>query len=225
MSILLSALDQPSDPADEKALARAAQKVEWNRRRNKRLKVLLPIMLFLTAAVYTYTTNYIPSRSMYPTLKEGDHILTLKAWIAYPMGRTPERGDIVVFIDPSSEIDPDQTAKPRSSLAPDLLIKRVLGLPGETLLITEEGISINDKPIPLPSYWQTLVNDGDSSGYAVDLAFTLKADELFVVGDNSPESQDSREWGPLPRKNVVGRCVRVLFNKPLRDAGPENQGE
>src|SRR5258708_18377221 len=65
--------------------------------RKRRMIFLLGILILLVAGVYCFDTELIPSESMLPTLKPGDQILTMRAWIAYPRGVMPARGDIVLF--------------------------------------------------------------------------------------------------------------------------------
>jgi len=187
--------------------------VQRERRRLLRLRILLPFVVLAASLAWTFTTNYIPSESMAPTLRPGDHILTLRAWLAYPGGRIPKRGDIITFLPPAEALlqdgPPTEPALPRR----EVWIKRVVGLPGETIWIGAGRVFVNGSPLPREFYagypnvafWRF--------PYASATPLRLKGDELFVIGDNPDDSEDSRSWGPLTRSRVVGRFVRVLFRE------------
>lgn len=186
------------------------------RRRLWRLKLLLPFLFVLAFLAWGFTTNYIPSRSMVPTLKPGDHILTMRAWLAYPRGRMPARGDIITFVPPQAALEQEPAAEGAGHLRPEVWIKRVVGLPGETIWIVGGRVFINGQPLSERFY------RGRPNLYQYRYPFasfeplTLGKDELFVLGDNPEESDDSRSWGPIKRDLVVGKFVAVLFNE-----GPE----
>ena len=129
----------------------------------------LILLFFLLGILAGFSNNFIPSESMEPGLKVGDHIATMRAWLAYPMGRMPSRGDIIVFHLPkemdfstmgqddnengSSGDDGDEAnkgiaAKLREKLIErqkkgDLLIKRVIGLPGDTVIVKGKEVLVN----------------------------------------------------------------------------------
>lgn len=196
----------------------AAQQPEpRDRRRLFRLRIILPFLILLAFLSWAYTTNYIPSESMLPTLYPGDHILTMRAWLAYWGGRPPSRGDIVTFIPPESALvqDGPPVTTPRFSRG-EVWIKRVVGLPNETIWIVEGRILINGQPLPRQYYvgypnllfWRF--------PYASMMPLQLKADEVFVIGDNPDDSDDSRSWGPLKLNLIAGRFIRVLFREGPR---------
>lgn len=161
------------------------QPTDWKR-------FILDILETLILAVVLYFgINAISARvrvdgfSMRPTLQDGEYILVSK--LAYKLGQ-PQRGDIVVFIFP---VNPAED-----------LIKRVIGLPGDTISVQGGVLSINgvamDEPYinAPPAYegtWQVLPN------------------ELFVLGDNRNDSRDSHQWGLLPIKNVIGKAVVIYW--------------
>jgi len=146
----------------------------------------------------------IPSGAMLPTLQIGDDIITNS--IAY--SRTPPvRGDIVVFRYPGNR---DET-----------YIKRIIGLPGETIAIHQRRVSVNGQEIDDP--WGfcpdgRAVRDGAADcGPAVhrldEMApVTLGADEYFVLGDNRQRSQDSRIWGAVPKADLLGKAIGVYWS-------------
>lgn len=207
------------------------RKREKERRRLLRLKIMFPFLLVLVFLVYGFTTNYIPSESMLPTLKPGDHTLTMRAWLAYFGGRMPARGDIIVFRlpkeqreenDPGAEKETDgaDSSGGRRSIGVfktppgEILIKRVVGLPGETVQVQGSAVFINGKKIPKDYLTESV--DPDLLGnfnFAEDQPLKLGPDELFVLGDNPNNSEDGRFWGPLKRSNILGKFVGVLFHE------------
>lgn len=232
------------EPVEEMQPPVDAKKLR-DQKRIDRYKFLLPVLIFIAFLAWGFTTNYIPSESMLPTLKPGDHIVTIRSWLAYPGGRIPSRGDIVVFALPSNlpsfdEIGPlnekiriseesqNQLEIPPGSLRRvkgDILIKRVAGLPGETIQIKGRDIYINGKK--LEQHYFGVVGKPDPFAYysfAVDEPLTLKEDEIFVLGDNISNSEDGRFWGPLKRRNVVGKFMGVLWNDGGQAAAAETGG-
>lgn len=213
------------------------QKKERNERRLRRLKILFPFLLLLVFLVYAFTTNYIPSESMLPTLKPGDHILTMRTWLAYPFKRMPARGDIIVFVlpkeqeeeggEPPGGPEEGEAGGGRSPIGifrkpkGDILIKRVVGLPGESVQIKGDAIYINGRKLP-DDIRPKMPAMGDEYGYyAVAEPLKLGPDELFVLGDNPENSDDGRFWGPLKRNNVLGKFIRVLWHEG--EGGPNRQ--
>jgi signal peptidase I len=197
----------------------------------RRLRILFPILLVLIFLVYAFTTNFIPSDSMMPTLRPGDHILTMRAWLAYPFGRMPERGDIIIFnlteeklreegYPTAEELGPD-AVKGRRPIGVfrtppgQILIKRVIGLPGEEVSLQEGGVYINGRKLPAdyPSLQLPPKEFRLAYPYGVIQPLKLKEDELFVLGDNPNNSEDGRFWGALKRKDVIGKYIRVLWHE------------
>src|SRR5688572_11045062 len=132
---------------------------------------------------------YIPSLSMAPTLKINDRVLVNK--LSYDL-HDVNRGDLVVFESPPNE----------GSETKDL-IKRVIGLPGETVESRDGRILINGQVLDEP-----YLDRGVTTG-ALD-KITVPPDHLWVMGDNRANSRDSRFFGPIPESLVIGRAfVRV----------------
>jgi signal peptidase I len=152
----------------------------------------LDILETLVLAVVLYFgINAVSARvrvdgfSMRPTLQDGEYILVNK--LAYKLGQ-PQRGDIVVFVFP---VNPEED-----------LIKRVIGLPGDTIsvqggVLSINGVAMNEPYINAPP--------------AYEGTWTVSPDELFVLGDNRNDSRDSHQWGLLPVGNVIGRAVLIYW--------------
>jgi len=128
---------------------------------------------------------------MEPTLLVGDRILVDK--LSYHL-HDVHRGDIVVFGKPPGENDPDVSD----------LVKRVIGLPGETISSQGGRVDINGKPLNEPWLPRGTVTTGIET-------MTIPANEYFVMGDNRSDSQDSRFFGPIPRSLIVGRVVLRIW--------------
>jgi len=159
------------------------------------------VVIALVAAVLVKTfvlqTFYIPSASMEHTLDINDRVFVNKlAYDFHPI----HRGDIVVFTP---------TPTQRRIIGPgiDDLIKRVIGLPGETIQGIGDRIYINGKPLHEPYLSAGVV----ATAGAVPLyKQKIPADEYFLMGDNRGESKDSRYFGPVSGSQIVGRAfVRV----------------
>lgn len=164
------------------------QSTDWKR---AGLDILETLIL---AVVLYFGINAISARvrvdgfSMNPSLENGEYILVNK--LAYRLGE-PTRGDIVVFSFP---LDPEQD-----------LIKRVIGLPGETVTIEAGQVSVNGELLEEPYIAASPLYNG---------TWAVTDGQLFVLGDNRNESKDSHEWGLLPMENIIGKAVLIYWPPP-----------
>jgi signal peptidase I len=147
--------------------------------------VALVIKTFLIQAFY------IPSPSMFPTLKENDRVLVNK--LSYDL-HDVNRGDLVVFERPPGETDTEIKD----------LIKRVIGLPGDVVSDCGDAtVCINGSPLEEP-----YLADGISTERLERI--TVPDGSVFVMGDNRENSRDSRVFGPIDQDSIVGRAfVRI----------------
>ncbi|OGX28439.1 MAG: signal peptidase I [Omnitrophica WOR_2 bacterium RIFCSPHIGHO2_01_FULL_49_10] len=145
----------------------------------------------------------IPSGTMMPTLMIGDRIFVNKT--IYKQSE-PKRGDVAVFIAPD-KFDKNY-------------IKRVVGLPGETIEIKDGKALINGVVITEPAVFRKnhYYNAGEyaKAGQPVK----IPEDSYFVLGDNSSSSKDSRYFGFVPRKSFIGKAFKIYY--PFDRSGPIN---
>ena len=126
---------------------------------------------------------------MYPTFDSWHYLIIDK--LTYNFIRVPQRGEVIVFHYPND--------------TKRFFIKRVIGLPGETVAILGETVTINGVVTLTEPYILDEKRKKDS------LTTTLGADEYFILGDNRKESADSRYWGALNIEHIVGRPITRLF--------------
>ena len=167
--------------------------------------VALVLALFTRAAIAE--PRYIPSESMLPTLKIQDRLIVEKI---SNYGRAYHRGDILVFYPPVAATDNEHASASDTNLLQATLkwlgfssapayIKRVVGLPGETLEVREGKVWINGQP-----FSETYIQEAP----VYEMPPTkIPADHFFMMGDNRNNSMDSHVWGPLPIKNVIGHAA------------------
>ncbi|MGA2418411.1 MAG: signal peptidase I [Candidatus Staskawiczbacteria bacterium] len=149
------------------------------------LVIVVPIRYFL------FQPFIVSGASMTPNFESGDYLIVDE--ISYRLSN-PQRGDVIVFNFPK---DPSER-----------FIKRVIGLPGETVDIINGQVEIinNGKTTILSEKYLP----DDLKTYP-NTETTLKADEYFVMGDNREYSYDSRAWGVVPRANIIGKAFLRIF--------------
>lgn len=141
---------------------------------------------------------YVGSESMVHTLEVWDRLLINK--LAYDFA-SPERGDIVLFEDPQGGAEP--------------LIKRVVGLPGDTVEIRDDALYVNGKRQDEP-YVNTRLLDLQEDTYG---PVRVPEGHFFAMGDNRGNSGDSRVFGPVPEEDLIGEAL-VRFWPPNRAGVP-----
>lgn len=163
------------------------------------LVIVGAVVLALVVKVFLLQAFYIPSLSMYPTLHVGDRVLVNK--VGYHL-HDVKRGDIVVFERPASETSSD---------IPDL-IKRVIGLPGESVAFDNGAVYVDGQRIEESYLPSGTVTSSANAPYKCTLAApcVVPQGDVWVMGDNRGDSKDSRYFGPIPESSIVGRAfVRV----------------
>ena len=174
------------------------------------LVTIVAVALGLALAIQAFVVKpyRIPSASMVPTLQVKQRVLVDRITMHFS---NPGRGDIVVFKPPlGADSDqcgvphpPDQACpRPTPQKSSTNFIKRVVGLPGEHLKVINGRVWINGKPLKEP-YIRP-----DPSCEICDLPreITIPPGYFFMMGDNRGESDDSRTWGPVPKKWIIGKA-------------------
>ena len=156
--------------------------------------VLLVLLIVIPIRYFLFQPFIVRGASMEPSFQEADYLIVDQ--LSYRF-RYPQRGEVIVFYYP------DNPQKRH--------IKRIIGLPGEEVIIEEEEIFIEKegKEIILEEEYLRLPRTTGES------RIVLEEDEYFVMGDNREASFDSRNWGSLPRENIIGK---VYFQISLFDS-------
>jgi signal peptidase I len=177
--------------------------------------IVIAVILALFIRTFVVQAFKIPTGSMEENLLIGDHLLVNKFILGpaptaieravLPVG-TIKRRDVIVFKYPE---EPDRD-----------FIKRVIGLPGETIELREKKVYVNGKPLDEP-YVHFLQPPSMESELHEVTSFdvrerygpvTVPANHYFVMGDNRDNSQDSRYWGFLPRENIKGKALLIYWS-------------
>jgi signal peptidase I len=167
--------------------------IEWG------VILVIAVLASFIVRLYVFQTFSIPSGSMEPTLHVGDRIVVDKLSVRFG---TINVGDIIVFKAPPTEHCGDGNF-------PDL-VKRVIGLPGQTLTSKGNVVYVNGKVLKEPwTYWKTL-------SPAIK-KITVPANNYFVMGDWRSNSCDSRFWGTVPRSDIIGKAFFRIW--PLSRIG------
>jgi signal peptidase I len=172
-------------------------------RRTVRIAVLLAIaaVAALMLRLFVVAPYYIPSGSMEPTLHgcahcNDDHILIDK--ISYHF-HAPQEGDIVVFNRP-----------PHAETQDPVLVKRVIGLPGDHLALRDGRVYIDGKRLVEP-YLDKKCGPRPTRPTTGRTRWTVPHDDVFVMGDNRCDSLDSRDFGPIPESLIIGRAFAIVW--------------
>ena len=144
---------------------------------------------FFIAAPYI-----VSGASMVPTFNDYHYLIIDR--ISYNI-ENPARGDVIVFDLPQN--------------VSRALIKRIIGLPNETVILSDSTVTIVNSQNPNGFLLAEPYLDPANLGGASNMRITLGPDQYFVMGDNRAVSADSRLWGPLPREEIVGRAFLRLY--------------
>jgi signal peptidase I len=158
---------------------------------------LLIVLVVIPIRAFIVSPFVVDGESMHPTFENLDYLI-INEFIYY--FKKPARGDVVVFRYPDN---------------PSIFyIKRIIGLPGETVSIQRGVVTVTTASGERFSLTEPYIKNEDAT---YTKSVSLVPDEYFVMGDNRPNSSDSRVWGALPRKNIIGRVdLRLL---PIRESG------
>lgn len=165
------------------------------------LYTALAVALALLVRFFVAAPYLVSGPSMEPTFHNFDYLIVDS--LSYELG-SPKRGDIVIFTLPQN---PSET-----------LIKRVIGIPGDTVVIKNNSVTVSDAADPKGIVLSEPYLDPNDLG-GPGGTFVLGPDNYFVLGDNRKVSYDSRLWGVLPRKDIIGQVFMRLY--PLNAIGIE----
>lgn len=174
------------------------------------LYTVLAVVLALAVRACVVAPYLVSGPSMEPTFQNLDYLLVQKLTVCVPFTTSecaylgePQRGDVIVFKMP---LDPSET-----------LIKRVIGLPGDTLVFSGNAVTVKDAQDPEGFTLSEPYLSPDDLGGPTGMTITVPQGDYFVLGDNRKVSYDSRSWGDLPRADVIGKVFMRLY--PLKDIG------
>ncbi len=185
----MSATNQTApDPESRSALGVA---VSWLR------DLTLSVVIAVVVILFIYQPVKVEGTSMMPALVDQERIFINKFVYRFGIGEV-ERGDTVVFWFPG---DPSKS-----------YIKRVIGLPGDTVEVSSGAVIVNGKTL-VEDYVPAEYRDHMSSPRQV-----VPADHFFVLGDHRSSSNDSRSWGPVHRRHIYGKAVFIYWR--LEGFGP-----
>lgn len=187
------------NPENNSLLSTETSPQEQNTKKSTFREIAKELVIFAVIAIgivlpfraYVAEPYLVDGRSMDPTFETGDYLIVDK--FSY-REESPKRNTVLVFKYPGN------TSKS--------FIKRIIGLPGETVVIKDDKV--------------TIINSENPNGIEIDQSYVvhktpieitkiLSGDEYFVMGDNRAESYDSRSWGPLNKKYILGKPVIQLW--------------
>jgi signal peptidase I len=172
----------------------------WKSQRENLQIVIIALGLAILIRAFVAEPRFIPSDSMVPTLHVGDRVAVEK--ISYYL-EPPATGDIVVFVPP-------ERLQAQGFTKDQAFIKRIIGLPGQTVAVKQGVVYLNDKAIV-----EKYIAQPPNYRWGPK---RIPENQYFVMGDNRNNSNDSSRWGFLPKENIIGRAVFRFW--PLERIGP-----
>lgn len=160
--------------------------------------LILAAALFLVVYVFIFRPFQVSGESMYPNFLNKEYVLTNIIGLRFAK---PKLGDIIVFKSPTDE-EKD-------------FVKRVIGVSGDTVMAKDGNVYLNDKLLDESKYLKPTVKTYGGSFLKEGETVTVPNNQYFVLGDNRPYSSDSREWGFVPEKLLIGQSFLVYW--PLND--------
>jgi len=167
--------------------------LEWTK------AIMIAVILAVIVRTFLFTSYEVQGESMMPNVYDGERFIINKIGYGFT---EPSRFDLIVFHATESED----------------YIKRVIGLPGDTVAVKEDVLYINNQPVEEP-FLEQKKQEYEFGFYTNDFAFPeeIPPGHVFVLGDNRPNSLDSRRIGPVPIDQIVGKVDLRFW--PLTEAG------
>lgn len=154
--------------------------------------VVVALVISIVLYIFIMTPHEVIGNSMHPTYKNGEYLMANK--VTYRI-KEPERGDVVIF---------------KYSDTQDF-IKRIIGLPGDTVMLKDGQLYINNKLLDESHYLNDSVYTNGGDFLKEGESKTVPDGEYFVCGDNRPHSSDSRTFGSIEKDNIKGKAWIVYF--------------
>ena len=159
--------------------------------------IVFAVGIFFFVYLLIMRPHKIKGQSMMPNFPDSEYLLTEK--VSYYLHK-PQRGDVVVFTPPVSELDE--------------FIKRIVALPGERIMIKSGDVYVNGN-ILKETYIPDDFNTYEGSFLLEGVEYTVPEGKFFVLGDNREHSSDSRYWGPVTPKEISGRAWVIYWPPKL----------
>jgi signal peptidase I len=162
--------------------------------------IVFAVGIFFFVYLLIMRPHKIKGQSMMPNFPDGEFLLTEK--VSYYL-KPPQRGDVVVLAPPES-------------VSPDEFIKRIIGLPGEKIAVDNGRVYINGSMLKEP-YIAGNIYTVNGDFLTEGREYTIPPGEYMVMGDNRPNSSDSRYWGPITKSEITGRAWIIYW--PISQIG------
>src|SRR3989344_865234 len=154
--------------------------------------VIVALLIVVPIRYFIFQPFFVRGQSMEPNFYNGDYLIIDELTFQF---RAPERGEVIVFKYPN-----DTTQR---------YIKRIVGLPGETVAVSSGKVYLYQGGSPVALDESTYLPQTTQTQGSIKI--TLGKDEYFVLGDNRSLSADSRAWGTLPEKDLIGRVFFIAW--------------
>lgn len=160
--------------------------------------VLIAASIFLVIYIFIMRPFEVSGESMYPTYENGEYILTNLLSLRFS---EPKKGDVIVFASPVDDKD---------------YIKRIIAGQGDTIMVKDSKVYVNGQLLDESAYLSATVQTTPGQKLEDGKTFTVPEGHYAVMGDNRPHSSDSREWGFLNKKDIIGKSFFVYW--PIQNA-------